>query len=270
MSRFILSLVCLFFAFFTSGCGTSSNVPKTLMWNVTVDSIPQGAELTWSRYGDSTRHPLGTGPVEATIPIPVSDGLFSEIYIEAIFKGSRTSVRTSKLLNQTSVPQIHDVNQASRLPSKVTVNIHEASKFDVPGGLSLFREFEKNPERWSRYVSAIEGKVLRIDESTSGCVVQLLVHKEKSAVVYWPKDSMNGVVEGADLKVLGNVVGKTTGPNAFGGTVSSLTFKAYAYSVNWFMPNGRTDYELSKKAYFDRWAEGSLFVGDWTEAPQAE
>jgi hypothetical protein len=208
---------------------------------------------------------LGKAPVTASIPLPVDElGFFDDVTIYATVGRASSGVTTNDILvgGPLSSEGYHHAEKAAQLPPKITVNAYKSREFETTGHLGMIREYEKNPEAWKRYVTSLDGKVLSVQEGGQGCVVQLLVEKEKNVIVYWPLDRMPNVVEGTYLKVLGSVAGRTSGTNAFGGTVTALTFQAYGYAADWFLTNASTHYLPGKKGLFDRWAEGSLFAGE--------
>lgn len=236
-----------------------------MTWNVTIDSTPPGAELSWRAKNEQTNRPLGKAPMTAAIPLPVTDyGVFDEVFIYATVGKATSYVSTHTLLNggPLSSDGYHSAEKAALLPSRVTVNAYKSHEFETTGHLGMIREYEKNPDMWKPYVASLEGKVLSIQESGQGCVVQLIVEDQKNVIVYWPLERMPNVVEGTYLKVLGSVAGRTSGTNALGGTVTALTFQAYGYAADWFLTRASTQYLPGKKALFDKWAEGSLFAGE--------
>lgn len=256
-------------ALILGGCATTGYTgPRLLTWNVAIDSIPQGAEISWSVGGHEKEHSLGKAPVTASIPLSVSErGYFNAVSIYATVGRARSAVSTSTLLNGRWDDTLHRPDEFVKLPSKLTVNAYKAYEFDIVGN-SMLPEYEKNPERWTPYVTSLRGKVLSIQESGAGCTVQLLTDDDsrratsKLVVLNWPNETMQGVVEGTYLKVLGSVQGRVSGTNAFGGSVTALTFNAYGYVANWMLSYASQNYLVSKKDYFDRWAQGSLFTGE--------
>lgn len=262
----LLSIVCVLFSLLSSGCETTGyQGPKLLTWNVTIDSTPPGAELAWRTRKEETQHPLGKAPVTASIPLPVDElGFFDDVFLYATANGKTTFLTTNDILvgGPLSSEGYHRAEKAALLPPRVSVNAYKASQFETRAGLGMLREYEKNPDMWKPYVTSVEGKVLSVQESGQGCIAQLIVENQKNVVIFWPLTRMPNVVEGTYLKVLGTVSGRTSGTNAFGGTVTALTFQGYAYAADWFLTNASTQYVPGRKELFDKWAEGSLFVGD--------
>lgn len=250
----------------STGCETTYyEGPKSLTWNVTIDSAPPGADLSWRRAGEDIDHPLGKAPVSASIPLPIGQyGHFDRITVSAKAGRAASWVTTSELLGETmgemEVNAFHSADKAAQLPTKITVNALKNSEFETHARLGMLREFEKNPDMWKPYVTSIEGTVLSVRESRDGCIVQLFVEGQKNVVVYWPGESMPGVNERSLLKVLGRVQGRTSGTNAFGGAISALTFECYGYSVDWLSTYGQTNFVSVRKAVFEKWADGSLFA----------
>jgi hypothetical protein len=241
-----------------TGCGTTPATRSVATWNVAVETIPAGAEVRWSQpIFDANEGNLGLSPVASTaLPLKASVSDAYRVQIFATLKNGKTADYSADCTN----PQ-----QLAALPKTVTIDFRPRYKFHAEAGIRHLREFDKNPERWSSYVFSIEGKVVAIEEKPNGTTVQLRVDLEqygeriqKMLIVNWPKGSMDGVLEGSGLCVLGNVTGRTSGTNGFGATVSALTFSAVAYRA-W---GGRSDYIEAKRSLYDRWADGSLFLGE--------
>jgi hypothetical protein len=116
----------------------------------------------------------------------------------------------------------------------------------------MVREYEKNPDLWTNFVTSLEGTVTSIHENPQGCMVQLWVEKQKNIVVYWPMERMPGVVEGTYLNVLGNVLGRTSGTNAFGGTVTAVTVQCFGYVADRYRVTPIKNFLPSKKDLFEK------------------
>ena len=122
-------------------------------------------------------------------------------------------------------------------------------------------QIEKNPSKHIGKLYAFQGEVLQAQESNSEIVFQMLTKDYRGSYDYGPSLTVlfnrpnTPIVRKSWVKVLGYIGPAIEGRNAFGASVSSLTVKAIAVTVD-----GHIYYSTKDEATVEQWRSGELFA----------
>ncbi len=140
-----------------------------------------------------------------------------------------------------------------------------------PGGFAyqnteLLARIEADPEAYEGNLHIFGGRVIAVDRSPQGTVVQIMTQSRAKRYEYGP--SLVGMIahgkivatSGDTVAMLGYMVGRVNGRNAFGGSTSAVTMRVigfYNEAIGGYYTVGDDDEE---DALVEHWATGTMSV----------